>query len=218
MANDHKLGLKVNEMLKARHIETPTIPIPDTPGVNWIEPTIEGKLRDILKYLGMDLTNDSLIETPHRVAKMYCQEIFTGLDYANFPKCTTIENGMTYDEMIACKASVMSVCEHHLVPFIGSCHVAYIPNQKVVGLSKINRITDFFSRRPQVQERLTLQIAETLKYILETEDVAVVIKAEHLCVKLRGVKDANSETITSKMSGKFMSNQSLRAEFLSLTR
>jgi GTP cyclohydrolase I len=149
---------------------------------------------------------------------MWCEEIFTGLDYQNFPKCTTIENGMAYDEMISCKASVMSCCEHHLVPFIGICYAAYIPNEKVVGLSKINRIVDFFSRRPQVQERLTLQISETLRYILKTDDVAVVIKAEHMCVKLRGVKDAASETITSKMSGKFLSNPSLRAEFLSLTR
>ena len=218
MANDHQLGLKVRDHIKALGIETPMDPVPEVKGVDWIEPTIEGKLRGVLKYLGLDLSNDSLAETPKRVAKMYCEEIFTGLDYQNFPKCTTIENGMNYDEVIACKASVMSVCEHHLVPFVGICHAAYIPAEKVVGLSKINRIVDFFSRRPQVQERLTLQISETLKYILETDDVAVVIKAEHMCVKLRGVKDAASETITSKMSGKFLSNPSLRAEFLSLTR
>lgn len=172
----------------------------------------------IMQELRLDLRDDSLRETPKRVAKMYCDEIFYGLNYENFPKCTTIENKMQMDEMVAVrKADVLSLCEHHFVPFIGHAAVAYIPNTKVLGLSKINRVVDFFSRRPQVQERLTLQIYEALSMILETKDIAVVIKAEHLCVRLRGVKQ-QSETITSKMGGKFMDKPALREEFLALTR
>jgi GTP cyclohydrolase IA len=213
---DLHLGNKVAAHLKERGIETPMCSRPNT---------TQGMLNDVREghrssmiTLGLDITDDSLRDTPARVAKMYCQEIFNGLDYNNFPKCTTIMNSMNMDEMIAVRrADVLSVCEHHFVPFVGYAAVGYIPSTKLLGLSKINRIADFFSRRPQVQERLTLQIYEALSLILETADIAVVIKAEHLCVRLRGVKQ-ESETITSKMGGKFMAVPALREEFLALVR
>lgn len=214
MASDLDLGAKVAAHLSSLGIETPLEGRPlDNPAL------IQGSVEDIMRWgLGMDLSDDSLSETPHRVAKMYSKEIFYGLDYSNFPKCSTFSNKMHMDEMVAVRgADVLSVCEHHLVPFIGKAAVGYIPNTKVLGLSKINRVVDFFSRRPQVQERLTLQIYHALQLILETDDIAVVINAEHYCVRLRGVKQ-DSNTITSKMGGKFMSTPSLREEFLQLTR
>lgn len=210
---ENGLGLRVHLQLKRLGLETPM----NTPrsGAAW---NIEKQIEAALKQLGLDLTDDSLKDTPARVAKMYTQEVFWGLNYDNFPKMTTIENKMKYDEMIAVSCSVKSMCEHHLVPFIGSAHIAYIPKTKVLGLSKFNRVTDFFSRRPQVQERLTAQISAALQFILGTPDVAVVIQATHYCVHLRGVKDENSKTVTSKMSGRFMRKAPLRAEFLALTR
>jgi GTP cyclohydrolase I len=213
MKND--LGTRVHQHLTKMGIETPFEQFSATPSV---KQGIEHHYGEIMKLLGLNLDDDSLADTPGRIAKMYCEEIFYGLSYDNFPKCTSIENKMRYDEMISQRCTVMSVCEHHAVPFMGVAFVAYVPSTKVIGLSKMNRIVDFFSRRPQVQERLTAQICETLKYVLKTEDVAVVVQAEHLCVKLRGVKDSQSYTTTSKMSGKFMNVPSLRAEFLALTR
>ena len=172
-----------------------------------------------MELLELDLSDDSLKDTPRRVAKMFMNEIFWGLDYDNFPKITTVENKMKYDEMILEKdINVMSVCEHHFVTIHGKAHVAYIPNKKVLGLSKMNRVVEFFSRRPQIQERLTEQIYYALNYILETENVAVVIEAEHFCVKARGVEDSNSSTVTSKLGGDFKSNSSLRQEFLKLIK
>jgi GTP cyclohydrolase I len=179
---------------------------------------IRSSVANIMNTLGLDMEDDSLKDTPSRVAKMYCDEVFKGLDYDNFPNCTTIDNKMQYNEMIATKASVYSICEHHFVPFVGSAWIAYIPNTKILGLSKFNRVTDFFSRRPQVQERLTAQIAATLQHVLETDDVAVVIKATHMCVGLRGIQDHDSQTITSQMGGKFFTESALRQEFLALTR
>lgn len=210
---DRELGAKVAAHLSELGIETPT-----TTNVH-DQKLVEGCFTDIMgDGLGLDLFDDSLKDTPNRVAKMYCQEIFHGLDYTQFPKCTTVENKANYNEMVAVRgADVLSVCEHHFVPFVGTAAVAYIPSTKVLGLSKINRIVDFFSRRPQIQERLTLQIYHALALILDTKDIAVVIKAEHLCVRLRGVKQ-NSETITSQMGGKFMDKPPLREEFLALTR
>ena len=159
------------------------------------------------------------METPTRLAKMYVDELYWGLDYNNFPKCTAIENKMGYDEMVLEKnVTVLSTCEHHFVTIDGLAAIAYIPNKKVIGLSKLNRIVEFFSKRPQVQERLTEQIYHTLTYILGTEDVAVVIDAVHFCVRSRGVRDYNSSTITSKLGGRFKSNPALRAEFLSLSK
>jgi GTP cyclohydrolase I len=161
--------------------------------------------------------DDSIKDTPTRIAKMYDSEIFYGLDYRNFPSCTTIENRMGYDELIVIKQiEVLSLCEHHFIPFIGYAHIGYIPETKVLGLSKFNRIVDFFARRPQVQERLTEQVHAALHHVLQSNDIGVVIRAEHLCVKLRGVKDNNSSTVTSKMTGKFRTERALREEFLHL--
>lgn len=174
---------------------------------------IEAHFKSIMEIMGLDLTDDSLQGTPRRVAKMYVQEIFSGLNPANKPKVQLFENKYQYQQMLVEKnITLYSNCEHHFVPIIGKAHVAYISNGKVIGLSKINRIVQYFAKRPQVQERLTEQIAEELKNILGTEDVAVIIDAEHLCVSSRGIKDVNSATVTSHYSGKFQ-NEKTRAEF-----
>lgn len=165
---------------------------------------IEDKFRDIMDIMGLDLTDDSLSGTPKRVAKMYIQEIFSGLNPANKPKVALFENKYQYNEMLVEKdITFYSNCEHHFVPIIGKAHVAYISSGKVIGLSKINRIVNYYAKRPQVQERLTVQIANELKGILETDDVAVIIDAEHLCVSSRGVEDVNSSTVTAQFEGKF---------------
>ncbi|WP_018342778.1 GTP cyclohydrolase I FolE [Cytophaga aurantiaca] len=176
---------------------------------------ISKKFKDIMDILGLDLTDDSLKDTPKRVAKMYVKEIFSGLNPANKPAIALFENKYKYDEMVLEKnITFYSNCEHHFVPIIGKAHVAYISNGNVIGLSKLNRIVEYFSKRPQVQERLTMQIANELKKILNTEDVAVVIDAKHLCVSMRGVKDESSTTITASYSGKFKED-SVKNEFLS---
>jgi GTP cyclohydrolase I len=175
---------------------------------------IEEKFRDIMTILGLDLNDDSLKGTPHRVAKMYVKEIFSGLNPANQPKIALFENKYQYNEMLVEKdITFFSNCEHHFVPIMGKAHVAYISNGKVIGLSKINRIVQYFSKRPQVQERLTIQIANYLKEALQTEDVAVVIDASHLCVSSRGIQDITSSTVTSSYHGKFKEDQT-RNEFL----
>ena len=175
---------------------------------------IEDKFRDIMNIMGLDLTDDSLQGTPHRVAKMYVKEIFSGLNPANKPAVKLFENKYQYKEMLVERnITFYSNCEHHFVPIIGKAHVAYISNGKVIGLSKLNRIVQFFAKRPQVQERLTIQIAEELKRVMETEDVAVLIDAVHLCVSSRGVQDFNSATVTSSYSGAF-NNEATRNEFL----
>lgn len=176
---------------------------------------IEHHFRQIMETLGLDLTDDSLKGTPKRVAKMYVEEVFSGLDPANKPKAALFQNKYQYNEMLIEKdITLFSFCEHHFVPIIGKAHVAYFSNGKVIGLSKINRLVQYFAKRPQVQERLTMQIANELKAILETEDVAVVIDAKHMCVSIRGVEDSSSTTITSSFSGKFK-QEFLRKEFLS---
>jgi GTP cyclohydrolase I len=153
------------------------------------------------------------------MGKMYAEELFYGLDYTNFPDCTCVNNKMAYKEMvIRSGVDVKSMCEHHFLPIVGRAWVAYLPDKKVLGLSKIDRIVDFFSRRPQVQERLTEQIAAALQFILESESVAVVVKAQHFCMSHRGVGASCSDTITSRLYGKFMSVEPLRAEFLHLTK
>lgn len=178
---------------------------------------IAGHFREIMLTLGLDLTDDSLEQTPSRVAKMYVKEVFSGLSPRSFPKMTSIENKLAYDEMITVKdISIISVCEHHFVTIDGRATIAYIPKNKVIGLSKINRVAKFFSRRPQVQERLTKQIADCLTHVLETEDVAVFIRAKHYCVVQRGVEDAASETVTSDLRGAFREDNRTRAEFLSV--
>lgn len=207
---DTSLGLLIHENLKSLKVETPILLKENTPDSF---DRIEKAFTEVMKVLNLDLSDDSLRDTPKRVAKMYLKEIFGGLDYRNFPKITTIENKMSYDNMLLERhIRVNSVCEHHFVPIIGEAFVAYIPNSKVIGLSKINRIVEFFCRRPQVQERLVEQIYAALSIILETDDVAVVVKATHLCVRLRGVEDVNSDTITSKLGGAFFSG-TLRNEF-----
>jgi GTP cyclohydrolase I len=176
-------------------------------------------MAEVMKTLGLDLSDDSLAETPKRVAKMYVNEIFWGLDYDAFPKCTTVENKMRYNEMVVERnVSVQSNCEHHFVVIDGLATVAYVPKTRVLGLSKINRIVEYFSKRPQIQERLTEQIFYALQYILDTEDVAVMIDAQHYCVKSRGVEDTGSSTVTSKLGGGFKTDAAARSEFLSIAR
>jgi len=180
---------------------------------------IEVLFANIMKTLGLDLTDDSLTETPKRVAKMYVNEIFWGLDYEAFPKCTTVDNKMKYNEMVCERnINVQSNCEHHFVVIDGLATVAYVPKDKVLGLSKINRIVEYFSKRPQIQERLTEQIFHTLQFILDTEDVAVMIDAQHYCVKSRGVEDTGSSTVTTRLGGGFKYDPSARNEFLSIAR
>ena len=170
--------------------------------------------KKIMETMGLDLTDDSLKGTPERVAKMYIDEIFSGLNPANKPKVTLFDNKYKYNEMLVEKnISFYSNCEHHFVPIFGKAHVAYISNGKVIGLSKLNRIVQYFSKRPQVQERLTIQIADELKRVLGTEDVAVFIDAKHLCVSSRGIKDDTSSTVTVYYGGAFQ-NESTRNEFL----
>lgn len=176
---------------------------------------ITEKFTEIMEILGLDLQDDSLRETPKRVAKMYVNEVFGGLDPKNFPKMTVIDNSMKYDQMIVVQnISCLSFCEHHFLPIDGVATIAYIPNEKVIGLSKINRIVQFFSRRPQVQERLTKQIADSLQYVLGTEHVAVHINAKHYCVVMRGIEDTGSLTSTADLRGHFKSRQETRQEFL----
>jgi GTP cyclohydrolase I len=179
---------------------------------------IEKHFKEIMHILGLDLKDDSLKDTPHRVAKMYVKEIFSGLNPENKPEMTLFENKYKYDEMLIEKdITLYSYCEHHFVPIVGKAHVAYISNGQVIGLSKINRLVQYYSKRPQVQERLTNQIAEALKEILKTKDVAVIIEAEHLCVSSRGIKDTNARTITAHYSGKFQDAKTKKA-FIALSR
>lgn len=175
---------------------------------------IEDKFRDIMETMGLDLTDDSLRGTPHRVAKMFIKEIFYGLNPENKPKISVFENKFKYGEMLVEKnINMNSTCEHHFLPIVGKAHVAYISNGEVIGLSKINRIVDYYARRPQVQERLTVQIAAELREILKTDDVAVIIDAKHMCVSSRGIQDESSSTVTAEYSGKFK-DKAVRDEFL----
>jgi GTP cyclohydrolase I len=175
---------------------------------------IEERFREIMEIMGLDLTDDSLSGTPHRVAKMYVKEIFSGLNPANRPDIKLFENKYQYKEMLVEKdITFYSNCEHHFVPIMGKAHVAYISNGKVIGLSKLNRIVQYYAKRPQVQERLTMQIANEIKRVLQTDDVAVLIDAAHLCVSSRGVQDINSRTVTAEYSGKFKS-EGTKSEFL----
>lgn len=175
---------------------------------------IADHFRQIMNLLGLDLDDDSLKGTPHRVAKMYVKEIFSGLNPANKPSISLFDNQYHYREMLLEKnITVYSYCEHHFVPIIGKAHVAYIPGKKVIGLSKLNRLVQYYSKRPQVQERLTEQIAQSLRESLDTPDVAVMIDATHLCVASRGVQDVNSSTVTSHFSGKFK-DEAVRNELL----
>ncbi len=175
---------------------------------------ISGNIRDILLTLGMDLDDDSLNGTPLRVAKMYVRETFGGLHPKRKPKSSTFDNKYKYGEMLVEKnITVYSTCEHHLLPIVGKAHIAYISNGSVVGLSKMNRIVDYFAKRPQVQERMNIQIVRELQEVLGTEDVACVIDAKHLCVNSRGIRDVDSSTVTAEYGGRFK-EEALRKEFL----
>ena len=175
---------------------------------------IKDDVRHIMETLGLDLKDDSLKGTPSRVAKMFVNEIFGGLDPHKKPKASTFSNKYQYGEMLVEKnITVYSTCEHHLLPIVGKAHVAYISNGSVVGLSKMNRIVDYFAKRPQVQERLTIQIVRELQSVLNTEDVACVIYAKHLCVNSRGIRDVDCSTVTSEFGGKFKEKE-MRREFL----
>jgi len=197
-------------------IETPMLPNAfDKSDEEKIE-IIQDCFSVIMKTLGLDLKDDSLKGTPYRVAKMYVKEIFSGLDPKNKPKVSVFENKYDYNKMLIEKnITLRSSCEHHFLPISGVAHVGYISSGKVIGLSKINRIVDYFGRRPQVQERMTVQIYEELKNELDTENVMVVIDAEHLCVSARGIKDDSSSTVTMEYGGKF-NESSYRDEFLRL--
>jgi len=175
---------------------------------------IQDHFKSIMDILGLDLTDDSLKGTPYRVAKMYVKEIFSGINPANKPKVALFDNKYQYNEMLIEKNILLqSTCEHHFLPIYGKAHVAYIANGKVIGLSKINRLVQHFAKRPQVQERLTMQILHDLQEVLETEDVAVYIDAKHMCVSTRGIKDISSSTVTSAYGGKF-ENEATKKEFL----
>ncbi|MCX7593166.1 MAG: GTP cyclohydrolase I FolE [Fischerella sp.] len=214
---DPELGYAVHKHLIACGVETPM-------DFNYLHrenkekiDIIERHFTEIWRTMGLDLSDDSLMETPKRMAKMWVLETMWGLLPENFPKCTTVDNKMKYDEMVIERdVSVQSQCEHHGVVIDGLATVAYIPKKKVLGLSKINRVVEYFSKRPQIQERLTEQIYHALQYILETDDIAVMIDAQHFCVKSRGVEDTGSSTVTSKLGGCFKSDPAVRAEFMNI--
>lgn len=203
----------VRQALIENSLETPMLD-------NGLSPTekyerIKDLMSEVVSTLGLDLSDDSLTETPHRIAKMYVHEIFSGLNYQHFPRLSLVENKMNAREMVKVRnIDLTSTCEHHFVTIDGKAKVAYIPSDKIIGLSKINRIVRFFGQRPQIQERLTRQILVALQTLLDTENVAVSIDAVHYCVKSRGVMDANSLTSTTALGGCFKENIHTRAEFL----
>jgi len=216
LANNEELSpeaILVRNTLIEHGLETPMIETGLTAEQKYER--IKGLMSDVVSTLGLDLSDDSLTETPHRIAKMYVHEIFSGLDYRHFPKLSLIENKMGANEMVKIRdIDLTSTCEHHFVTIDGVAKVAYIPKDKIIGLSKINRVVRFFGQRPQVQERLTRQILVALQALLETKDVAVSIDATHYCVKSRGVQDSNSQTSTTALGGCFRENIHTRAEFL----
>ena len=215
--NSPQLGIEVNNYLTSLGINTPMTSRVDDDRDEKIQ-KITKLTAEMLEVLGLDLTDDSLEETPLRVAKMYVDEIFSGLRTDTFPKCTTVENKFSHgDEFVLEKnITLFSDCEHHLRPVIGKAHVAYIPKDRVLGLSKLNRIVQYFGQRPQVQERLNQQIAHAISFICGTKDVMVVIEAGHTCVSQRGIKDTNSSTVTAACLGQFGEhNSALRKEVMS---
>lgn len=214
---DPELGKKVRQYLIDQGVETPLFEH-ETSVKDRID-LIEQDFKHIMEVLGLDLTDDSLIDTPKRVAKMFVSEVFYGLDTDTFPKVTVVENKFECDEMVVERGITLnSSCEHHFLPIQGFATVAYIPNRKVLGLSKLNRIVEYFAKRPQVQERLTSQIFHALKYLLETDNIAVMIDGAHTCVSTRGIEDTNSHTTTCKLGGAFKTDASTRAEFMALAR
>lgn len=212
IVSKNKTVLSVDEILKQVR---PTPMVSSTLNNHQKIDKIAAHFTEIMKILGLDLENDSLADTPKRLAKMYVNELFSGLNKETFPRMTAIENEMQYDQMVVVQdIQVLSVCEHHFQTIDGYATVAYIPNKTVIGLSKINRVVQFFSKRPQVQERLTKQIADCLQFVLGTEHVGVHINARHYCVIARGVADSHSVTSTSDLRGHFKSKPETRTEFL----
>jgi len=212
-----ELGKKVHKHLISKGLETPMTDMVFVDAEDKIA-EMEPHFEAIMKTLGLDLTDDSLIDTPKRVAKMYVNEIFWGLNYDKFPKCTAIDNKFSYCDSFVLESgvNVQSNCEHHLVVIDGLATIAYIPHKKVLGLSKLNRIAEYFAKRPQVQERLTEQICETISFITESPDVAVYLNAVHYCVKSRGIQDSGSSTVTLSTRGVFSNaGAPIRQEFLS---
>lgn len=213
---DYKLFIEQGDNHYSTSIHTPLRP-------DAFEKTDEEKIENIQKYfalimeeLGLDLSDDSLKGTPYRVAKMYVQEIFSGLNPANKPKISVFHNKYNYNKMLVEKdISFASSCEHHFLPIVGKAHIGYISNGKVIGLSKLNRIVDYYARRPQVQERMTVQIYNELKEILDTEDIIVVMEGVHMCVSTRGINDKTSKTTTLEYGGKFL-NQGIRNDFFQI--
>lgn len=215
MKTDYNLGKEIHSHLVSKGVETP-FTVTDKDQQSQIA-AISADFAHIMEVLGLDLSDDSLVDTPKRVAKMYVQEIFSGLDYRNFPKCTAVDNKMKYDEMVVERnITAISSCEHHFVTIDQKVDIAYIPKNKVLGLSKLNRIAKFFAQRPQIQERYVEQLFHALEYILGTEDIAVVVNGKHYCVAQRGVEDTSSWTITSKLGGVFKSDPLVRKEFMDL--
>ena len=218
--NDMDLGKRVNQHLVSLGLETPVTDKVKAVSTQKIE-EIAPRFREIMEILGLDLADDSLMDTPNRVAKMYVNEIFYGLNYDFFPKCTAIENKMKANGsfLLEKNINVQSNCEHHFVVIDGLATVAYLPDKKLLGLSKLNRIVQFFAKRPQVQERLTEQIRATIQFVAETKDVAVYVDAKHWCVKSRGIQDQTSSTVTLSVGGVFAEdNSEIRKEFLNLAR
>ena len=218
--NDKDLGKRVNQHLISLGLETPVTDKVKAVSTQKIE-EIAPRFREIMEILGLDLADDSLMDTPNRVAKMYVNEIFYGLNYDFFPKCTAIENKMKANGsfLLEKNINVQSNCEHHFVVIDGLATVAYLPDKKLLGLSKLNRIVQFFAKRPQVQERLTEQIRATIQFVAETKDVAVYVDAKHWCVKSRGIQDQTSSTVTLSVGGVFAEdNSEIRKEFLNLAR
>lgn len=221
---DPKLGQSIHEHLVKLGLETPITRtgLSDNDKIA----AIQNHMTEVMKLLDLDVTDDSLVDTPNRIAKMYVKEFFRGMNYENFPKCTTVENKMASKDEFVCVQNIqtISLCEHHFLPFLGTnpgyggTTIAYIPKDKVLGLSKLNRIVSFFAARGQIQERLTNQIAEAMKVIVGTDDVAVYMDASHTCMSIRGAKDPVASTVTCSMGGRFLVDPSIRNEFLRIAR
>jgi GTP cyclohydrolase I len=212
MKYDAELGRQVQQHLVDLGVETPM-----NGGREHNTEAVASHFKVIMEKIGCDMDDDSMKDSPHRVASMFMDELFTGMNYDNFPKCTVFDNKMNFNSMVVQKNIIVkSVCEHHFQTIYGKCHVAYIPTGDVVGLSKLNRVVNFFGRRPQVQERLTEQVFRALQFILKTEEVAVYMECDHFCVKARGVEDVNSSMVTSRLGGAFFSDEKTRAEFISI--
>ncbi len=213
---DGKLGLEVQAYLESKGVHTPVnkekLAVDNKEKIE----KIEQLMKEMLEVLGVDLTDDSLVETPNRVAKMFVLDDFWGLHPENFPKNTVIKNKFNSTSMVTVeKINIVSRCEHHLEKILGEAYISYIPKENVIGLSKLARVAEYHCKKPQVQERLTEQIYHTLVFLLGTEDIAVYINAEHLCMTTRGVESRNSTTSTSRLGGAFMSDASTRSEFYS---